>query len=217
MIVLLRRNFANRRRHARLDARPAIRVVHLRLVHHLEEHPLRIARRIVRGQLAPQHLQPLHRFVAAAQRHLVAVFRMQIDLHRQPVGQHRVHGLVEPRHKIVVQSIGPERTLLQRRGVNAQAHIVKAQLRNQRNVGGVGIAVRARRRVVARLRKPAGCVDPMFQVLRARPRNPQPGRAILGGRGQRQSRQHQPHQKGKATKAAQHGRVSSNAFKNQTR
>ena len=55
-----RRSFANGRRGARLNAGPAIGIVHLRLIHHFEEDFLRIARGIVRGQLAPQHHEAVH-------------------------------------------------------------------------------------------------------------------------------------------------------------
>ena len=114
MMVLRGATCANGRGEPRLNAGPAIGVAHLRLVQNLKEDALGIAIGIVRGQLAPQHSQLIHRVVAGAQLLLVAVLGMQIDLDCQSIGEHRVHGAIETAYKVRIQSIGSARILLQR-------------------------------------------------------------------------------------------------------
>ena len=46
------------------------------------------------------------------------------------------------------------------------ADVVEAQLRHERNVGVIGVAVGLRSRVVARLRKPFRRIDAVTQMLR---------------------------------------------------
>ena len=91
---------------------------------------------------------------------------MQVDGYRQAIGEHGVHGLVEPRNKIRVEASS---SLLKRHGVDAQAHVVEAHLCHQRNVVRVGVGVGVVSGVVVgRLRKPMRYIDAALQVLRAR-------------------------------------------------
>src|SRR5579871_6384860 len=55
----------------RLDARPAVGIVHLGLVHDLEEDYFGIAASVVGRQLSPQHHKPLHALVPVLHRLLV--------------------------------------------------------------------------------------------------------------------------------------------------
>ena len=203
---ILRRGLANGRRHSRLNPRPTVGVIHLRLVHDLEEHPLRIARGKVRRQPPPQHRQPVDCLVAGAQGQLVTLFRMQVDGDRQAVGQHGIHRAVESRHKVRVEPIAAARTLLQRRRVDAQPHIVETQLRHQRNVVGVGVGIRVMRGIIgSRLRKPVRHVDAPLQMLRPGKCRVPLGRTALCQSGK--SREHDQ-KKYETTRKSAHGEDS---------
>ena len=102
-----RRNLADGRGHARLDAGPAVGIVHLRLVQNLKEDAFRIAIGVVRGQLAPKHVKLLHLIVAAAQLLLVSVARVHVDLDGEAVGQNRIHGAIQAGDEIRIRPFRP--------------------------------------------------------------------------------------------------------------
>ncbi len=93
---------------------------------------------------------------------------MQVHLDREAIGQYRIHGTIQASHEIGIQSVFAQRLLLERRGIDAQAHVVKAEVGNERNVLRCGFGIGVTRRIVAcRLGKPVRDVDAPLQVLRA--------------------------------------------------
>ncbi len=123
----------------------------------------------MRRQAPPQHGEPLHAFVAGLDLLLVVLFRMNVDLHRQPVRQHGVDRAIEPAQKVGIEALLVTRRPLQRHRVDAQPDIVKAQFGHERNVRRIGVAIGAGRRVIAgRLGKPLRSVDAVAQMARPR-------------------------------------------------
>ena len=70
--------------------------------------------------------QPVHGIVAGAQLLLEAVLRVQVDLDRQPIGQHGIHCAIQPGEEVRIQSFPAQRRLLQRNCIDAQPHMIKA-------------------------------------------------------------------------------------------
>ncbi len=132
------------------------------------------------GQLAPQHGEALH--IGGVVHHLLLVngLGVDVDLHGQLAGQHGVDGVIEARGEVGVQAVVVVGLALQRRRVDAEAHAVEAQLRHQRDVAVVGVAIGKRGGiVVGMLREPLRSVDAVAQMLGAREGGAQLRRAIL--------------------------------------
>ena len=162
---VLRRNFAYGLRRAGLHARPAIGIMLFRLVHDLVKNQIGIAIGIMRGQFAPKHYEPIDAVSAGTDAPLVIALRMNVDLHSHSLGQHLIDGVVETADEVRV--VLAEEASRERRGIDADPDVVEAELRHERDVGIIGVAVGLLSRVVARLREPLRSIDAVTQVLRA--------------------------------------------------
>ncbi len=66
-----------------------------RLVHDFVENQIGIAIRIMRGQFAPQHHEPIDAVAGGTDALLVIALRVNVDLHSHSFSQHLIDGMIE--------------------------------------------------------------------------------------------------------------------------
>ena len=141
---IVRRDLADGRGHVRLNACPAKAIIDLRLVENLKENALGIAIGVVRGKLQPECGEAGNTRISAAKLLLPLVARVQIDLDGKAIGEHRVDGAIETGEEIRVGTSSAREGLLQRIGIDAKADMIEAEMRDEGDVLGVGVAIGVR-------------------------------------------------------------------------
>ena len=136
------------------------------------------------GQLAPKRGKSLDLIVAAAQLLLVGVAGVHVDLDGEAVRKNCIHGAIQAGKEIRTRFPASAERLIERVRIDAQPHVIEAELRHQGNVLGVSVAIGVRRGVICRLREPLRSIDAVAQVVGTGKRRINTG-AILAGTGKR--------------------------------
>jgi hypothetical protein len=136
----------------RLDARPAVGIVHLGLVHDLEEDYFGIAASVVGRQLSPQHHKPLHALVPVLHRLLVGSSGWMSIWTASPLAN--IASTTRSR-RARKSALGPLPQWFIDCRVDAETHVVKPQFGHQGSVGVVGVTIGVFSRIImGALRKP---------------------------------------------------------------
>ena len=160
--------FPNCRRQFGLNSVPAVTVSQLGFVQNLNENAIGIVTRIVLRQRPPVIGKLLNEAVVRQLRFEIAI-RMNVDDYRKAVIEDHLHRGIQIIQIIVRNFIGMA-VAKHRRGIHAQADVIKSHCFYQRNVRVGGPVLKMLRRVslrIVNLGKPFAQVNAMTQIAGA--------------------------------------------------